>query len=115
VADLLAKGGNYDDATAAYQKALSGAEPLTKKGVPNEWALYVVADASSGLGDIFAAQARRRVREDEKKTQEWNQARWWYERSAEAWRQVHNAGAMNPGGFDCGCPKRVTAALAAIR
>jgi len=112
VANLLAKGGHYDDATAAYQQALSDAGPLTKTGVPNEWALYVVADASSGLGDMFAAQARRHVRE--KKTQEWDQARSWYQRSAEAWRQVHNPGAMNPGGFDCGSPKRVTAALAAI-
>jgi tetratricopeptide (TPR) repeat protein len=77
VADLLAKGGHYDDATAAYQKALSDAEPLTKTAVPNEWALYVVADASSGLGDVLVAQARRQVRQNGKKTQELDQARSW--------------------------------------
>jgi serine/threonine protein kinase/tetratricopeptide (TPR) repeat protein len=115
VGDLLAKSGHYDEATAAYQKALAGAEPLAKANAPNEWALYVVADASSGLGDIFAAQAKRRAQEDEQRAQEWSQARSWYERSAEAWRQVHNPGAMSPGGFDCGSPKHVLAALAGIR
>jgi serine/threonine protein kinase/tetratricopeptide (TPR) repeat protein len=114
VGELLAKIGHYDEATAAYQKALAGSEPLAKASVPNEWALYVVADASSGLGDVFVAQAKRRAREDDK-AQEWNQARSWYEHSADAWRQVHNPGAMNPGGFDCGSPKHVTTALVGIR
>jgi hypothetical protein len=87
---------------------------LAKASAPNEWALYVVADASSGLGDVFAARARGRVPEDQQKAQQWYEARSWYERSADAWRQVHNPGAMSPGGFDCGSPKHVSAALAGI-
>jgi serine/threonine protein kinase/tetratricopeptide (TPR) repeat protein len=114
VGELLAKSEHFDEAKAAYQKALVGAEPLAKASAPNEWALYVVADASSGLGDVFVAQARRRVPQDQQKAQEWYEARSWYERSADAWRQVHNPGAMSPGGFDCGSPKHVSAALAGI-
>jgi serine/threonine protein kinase/tetratricopeptide (TPR) repeat protein len=108
IGDMLAKSGHFTDALAAYHQALNGAEGLAKANPPNEWALYVVADSFSGLGDALSDQAGKQGQSKEQKIKE---ARAWYERSAESWQQVHNPGAMSPGNFNCGSPKHVSAAL----
>jgi serine/threonine protein kinase/tetratricopeptide (TPR) repeat protein len=109
--EALSKTGNSSEAIANYQRALASAEGLAAAEPPNEWALYVVADSLSGVGDVFFASSERQ-HEPGQRLKALSEARSWYERSAGAWRRVHNPGAMNPGSFDCGNPARVSAALA---
>jgi tetratricopeptide (TPR) repeat protein/tRNA A-37 threonylcarbamoyl transferase component Bud32 len=111
IGEALAKTGSFAEALVHLHKALASAEALAASTPPNDWALYVVADSLSGLGDVFSASAGRQ-RQSSVRLKELNAAHSWYQRSADAWRQVHNPGAMNPGSFDCGSPARVSAALA---
>ena len=111
IGEALAKTGSVTEASVHLHKALASAEGLAAATPPNEWALYVVADSLSGLGDVFATSASRE-RHSSVRIKELNEAHSWYQHSADAWRQVHNPGAMNPGSFDCGSPARVSAALA---
>jgi eukaryotic-like serine/threonine-protein kinase len=110
IGEIMAGTGHTGAAEAAYRKALAGVEPLASTSPPNEWALYAVADSTSGLGDAFSDLAERNPRISER-TKEWNEARAWYQRSANTWRRVHNPAAQSPGHFDCGSPGHVTAAL----
>jgi tetratricopeptide (TPR) repeat protein/tRNA A-37 threonylcarbamoyl transferase component Bud32 len=109
--EILSITGNFTEAITDYQRALAGAEGLAAAKSPNEWALYVVADSLSGVGDVFSASAEKQ-HEPGQRFKALSEARSWYERSTGAWRRVHNPGAMNPGSFDCGNPARVSAALA---
>jgi tetratricopeptide (TPR) repeat protein len=111
IGEALAKTGRFAEAIVHLHKALAGAEGLAASTPPNEWALYVVADSLSGLGDVLSASAKSQ-RQSSVRIKELNEAHSWYQRSADAWRHVHNPGAMNPGSFDCGSPARVSAALA---
>jgi tetratricopeptide (TPR) repeat protein/tRNA A-37 threonylcarbamoyl transferase component Bud32 len=111
VGEALTRTGSFAEAIGHFHKALTSAEGLAASTPPNEWALYVVADSLSGLGDVFSASANRQ-RQPSVRIKELNEAHSWYQRSAGAWRQVHNPGAMNPGSFDCGSPARVSAAIA---
>jgi tetratricopeptide (TPR) repeat protein/tRNA A-37 threonylcarbamoyl transferase component Bud32 len=111
IGEVLARTGRFAEAIVTYHKALDSAEALAAGKPANEWALYVVADSLSGLGDVFWASARRQHASRER-IKDLTEARSWYQRSAVAWRQVHNPGAMNPGSFDCGSPARVSTALA---
>jgi tetratricopeptide (TPR) repeat protein len=111
IGEALAKTGSVAEATVHLHKALASAEGLAAATPPNEWALYVVADSLSGLGDVFATSARNQ-RHSSVRIKELNEAHSWCQRSADAWRQVHNPGAMNPGSFDCG---KCESALANIR
>jgi tetratricopeptide (TPR) repeat protein len=111
IGDVLARTGRFAEAMVNYRRALASAEVLAALNPPNEWALYVVADSLSGLGDVFWASANRQ-RQSSERIKDLTEAHSWYQRSAGAWRQVHNPGAMNPGSFDCGSPARVSTALA---
>ena len=111
IGEVLGRTGRFAEAIVNYHRALVSAEGLAAVKPPNEWALYVVADSLSGLGDVFWASAKRQ-RASSDRVKELTEARSWYQRSAVAWRQVHNPGAMNPGSFDCGSPAQVSTALA---
>jgi tetratricopeptide (TPR) repeat protein len=111
IGQVLLNQRRFDDAAQAFHEALVNAEPSATANPPNEWALYVVADSTSGLGDTFCDLART-IRQVNKGIKEWREARSCYHRSADAWRQVHNPGAMSPGEFSCGSPKHVSAMLA---
>jgi non-specific serine/threonine protein kinase/serine/threonine-protein kinase len=107
---VLTGMGLEEEAQAAYRIALARAEASARARPPNQWALYVVADAYSGLGDVAARLAEKQP-DSAEATKQWTAARSWYERSAAAWSQVHNPGVMNPGTFECGSPARVAAAI----
>jgi len=90
---------------------LAIAEPLASAKPPNTPALYAIADAYFGLGELsrlsvanFPAANKYRER--------WAEALDWYSKSAHAWSAIPNPGAVTPSGLPCGNPKLVAQAIA---
>jgi hypothetical protein len=110
IGEVLTKTGRFEEASTTYRQALASIESLAAADPPNEWALYALADSTSGLGDTCASLAGEEPADD--KIQKMREACSWYQRSAQAWRQIHIPSAINPGSFDCGSPGRVSTPLA---
>ena len=75
-------------------------------------ALYVVADAQAGLGDVATAEARRDAGEGRSRLLE--EAGTSYEASARTWRQIPHPSAISPGGFLFGSQARRSQAVAGL-
>ncbi len=96
--NALARLGNLPAAAAAFQKALDTANPaaaLEHQDVP---ALYVIAEAQAGLGNVVAARARRAPGSGHGQNL-LAESRAWRQRSAETWRRIPNPSRFNPNGF----------------
>jgi hypothetical protein len=76
-------------------------------------AQYTLADTYSGMGVIFQKRAMQAGILAEKQRAHWTEARSWFQKSFDEWRQVRNPGVMSPGGFDAGGPGVVAQKLAA--
>jgi tetratricopeptide (TPR) repeat protein len=112
IGDTLAALAEQRQAAENYQKALTIVEPLKAVTPPNILALYVAADAYFGMGKL--AEVLSTVSPDsETKIKRWIEARDWYEKSADAWRQTPHPGAVTLSGFDCGNPAQVSREIAA--
>lgn len=96
-----------------FQRALTLAEPHAESPHPNEEALYTVADAYTGLGDVEAARAVA-SKPPSARMQHVNQARSWYERSLKTWKQVQEPSLLSPGGYDSIPPSAVKQRVAKL-
>jgi tetratricopeptide (TPR) repeat protein len=105
-AAALAAMGKWQDAAAAYQKALAIVEPLAAAQPPDFAALYAVADASFGMGELSKKEAQHSAAARQRNL--WMEARNWYRKSAEAWRRIPSPAAIGASGFACGNPKDVS-------
>jgi tetratricopeptide (TPR) repeat protein len=83
------------EASSFYLRALKIAEPLARANPPNVLALYAVADAYFGMGELAEKKANRPEACD------------WYHKSADAWRQIPNPGWTTPSGFSTRGPETV--------
>ena len=84
----------------------------TKASHPNMQALYTLADAYTGLGDVEAGRATESRLGPTDRTRHWQQSATWYRQSSEAWRRVPEAGRVSPDAFDCVPPATVARRLA---
>ena len=109
---VLAKSGRGQEASASYRNALAIAEPLASAKPPNTPALYAVADAYFGMGEISRVTAAHSPTDSARYRQGWTEAREWYLKSADAWGKIPNPGVVAPNGFPCGSPKTVAQAIA---
>ena len=85
-----------------FTEAVTQIENLKPSDPLNQDPLYVIADASAGLGDAYSRLGRTA------------EARAWYQKSLDTWHRIHNAGVVSSGGFECGDPTQVAVALAKI-
>ena len=86
-AHALVALGRLREASSLYQQALDVVAPqaaLERQDVP---ALYVVADAYAGLGDVALRSSSQ------------EEARTWYEKSQRVWTAIQNPSPMNPLGY----------------
>jgi hypothetical protein len=90
--------GNVTGAAAAFQKALGTASPASAMEHRDVPALYVIAEAQAGSGDVAAARARS-ARSREEKSALLVDAKASYEHSADTWRQIPNPSRISPCGF----------------
>jgi tetratricopeptide (TPR) repeat protein len=99
---------NLQEADAAAKKALDIIQPLASEKNPP--AFYVSADAYYVMGEIARAIAVRSPADRQR--QHWIEARDWYRKSQDAWRQISNPGAVSPNGYSCGNPRLAANAIA---
>jgi hypothetical protein len=75
-------------------------------------AQYDVAEIYFRFGELSERLASNVLRPHEQRSKDWQDAKTWYQRSLDIWRQIHNPGAVIPLGFTCGNAKSITAAIA---
>jgi serine/threonine protein kinase len=99
------------EAAKEYEQALAISQQVISQSSNMLEIQYAMADSYAGLGDLSRkkAEAVNVVRE---RIVNWTDARNQYQRSMNAWRQIHNPGATSPIGFACGNPAQVVQALA---
>ncbi len=101
VAQALASMENTQEALATYRRALEMTEPLIAAKPPNVVALYAVADAYFGMGELARMAAKANPATSGQQRRLWIEARQWYRKSTDAWRQIPNPGVVTPSGFTC--------------
>ena len=112
--DVLMKLDRWQDAAAAYNKALQKADlsfSLAHKDVP---AFYPIADAHAGLGDLSMEMARR-SRDPNQRARYQNEACSSYQQSIDTWHQISQPARFSPSHFPAGDPRSVSKRLAECR
>jgi eukaryotic-like serine/threonine-protein kinase len=108
----LVRLGRTQEAVASYRKALAIAEPLAGANPPSTQALYAIADAYFGMGELSRSAAASLPTGSVRYNQRWIEAQDWYGKSAGAWNKIPNPASVTPGGLPCGNPKLVAQAIA---
>jgi serine/threonine protein kinase len=112
--DALIKLNRWQDAAAAYKKALEKADlsfSLAHKDIP---ALYPIADAHAGMGDLSMALARKGHDPSERERYR-DEACTSYQQSVETWHQIPKPARFSPSQFPAGDPRSVIRRLAECR
>jgi eukaryotic-like serine/threonine-protein kinase len=103
--DFFRKHSQLDRAAENYGRAAAIIEPVLASHPDQQEPRYPVAGAYFGLGEIAALKAQRPSQSRNEQKAKWNEANSWYQRSADAWRQIRHPAAVSPNGFDCGNPQ----------
>ena len=98
---------NLEAAKSNFQEAASLVNEAAKASHPSMQALYTLADAYTGLGDVEAAIASGPRLTREARIEHWQQSATWYKQSAEVWQRVPEVGRVSPDAFDCIPPATV--------
>ena len=99
---------NRAEADAKSKKAIAIIQVLAS--VKDPPALYVIADTYCLAGELARAMALRSAADERR--QHWMEARDWYQKSLDSWRQISNPGAVSPDGWPCGNSREVATAVA---
>jgi serine/threonine protein kinase len=95
----------HDQAAAdSYQQALVIVEPLIAMENADLDALYVAADAYSGLGEISMRKAQRKGQTIDRKKSHLAEARSWYQLSLNTWHRFEHPNHTAPNSFQVGDP-----------
>ncbi|MBZ5679274.1 MAG: hypothetical protein LAO24_04105 [Acidobacteriia bacterium] len=105
-ATVLAKVGKLREASEAYREALGIVTPAAIPEHRDVPALYAIADASAGLGDVTAAIAHE-AKDNRERSRLEEEARRMYRNSLDAWKQIPNPSRISPSGFQVSHPVRV--------
>jgi tetratricopeptide (TPR) repeat protein len=114
IARTLARMGKPAEAAAEYKKALDTANlpvSLEHTDIP---ALSAAAEAYAGLGDL-AAETARHTLEGPQKLRLLDDARDFYEKSLNVWKQVPYPARLSGNGYAASDPKDVALRLAACK
>jgi eukaryotic-like serine/threonine-protein kinase len=98
---------NDQAAADPYHQALMIVEPLISTENADLNALYVAADAYSGLGDISMRKAQRPGQTTDQKKSNWAEARSWYRLSLNTWHRIEHPNHTAPNSFQVGDPNIV--------
>jgi non-specific serine/threonine protein kinase/serine/threonine-protein kinase len=91
IGDLLFKTGDLDGALQRYLKAAPIDEGLVKTDPQNVLFRRDLAESYSNVAKVHAALAAKT-----NQAERWRQAKEWYERSLEVWRELHSRNALKP-------------------
>jgi serine/threonine protein kinase len=111
---LARKLGDAGEAGREYQRALELLEPVATTQPSIIEAHYALADLYFGLGELSGLRAADTRRDARLRSDDWTEARTFFERSLSKWQEIPNAAARTPAGFACGNPKEVARRLAEL-
>src|ERR1022692_3657318 len=111
IGEAAARTQNDQAAADSYHQALMIVEPLISTETADLDALYVAADAYSGLGDISMRKARRPGQTTDRKRSNWTEARSWYQSSLNTWHRFEHPNHTAPNSFQVGDPAIVAKEL----
>ncbi len=106
--EAYSKAGRDQNASEYFRQALAIAEPLIPANLD---AIYVAADAHSGLGDLSARKAQRTGQSAASQRLDWGEARLQYEQSLDAWHRIEHPNHTAPNSFQVGDPALVARRL----
>lgn len=109
--DFFVKSRQLDSALQNYRQATAIAEPVVASQPDWQEGRYALATAYSGLGDIASRRALQSRTPDEQEAN-WKEAKLWYQRGADAWKQIRHPAAVSPNGFNAGNPEDASRGLA---
>jgi serine/threonine protein kinase len=111
MAEASALAGNRQAAADYFQSALAFAEPLISASDADANALYIAADAYSGLGDLSLKRALQPRQTATLRKASWTEARSWYVKSLATWHRIEHPNHTVMNGFDAGDPTQVAKKL----
>jgi serine/threonine protein kinase len=107
IGEAAARTQNDQAAADSYHQALTIIEPLISTENADLDALYVAADAYSGLGGISMRQAQRKGQTTDRQKSSWAEARSWYQLSLNTWHRFEHPNHTAPNSFQVGDPVTV--------
>ncbi len=107
IGEAAARTKNDPAAADSYHQALMVVEPLISTENADLDALYVAADAYSGLGDISMRKAQRTGQTTDRQKSNWAEARSWYQLSLNTWHRFEHPNHTAPNSFQVGDPTLV--------
>jgi serine/threonine protein kinase len=113
IAAVLAREGKLREAEAEYKKALETAnltDSLEHMDIPS---LYAAAEAYAGLAEIAQTNARR-VPDATLRSRLMNDARTYYRKSLDVWKQIPYPSRLTGNGYLAEGPKQMAARLAKL-
>src|SRR5215472_6861063 len=105
--EACSKASHDEVASEYFRQALTIAEPLIPANLD---AIYVAADAHSGLGDLSARKAQRAGQSASRRS-DWGEARSQYQESLNAWHRIEHPNHTAPNSFQVGDPAIVAKRL----
>ena len=112
IGSVMEKIGRPDKAAEEYRGALEVVEPITNAHPPLVDAQYAAAEIYADLGRLSQRLASDVHRTPLQRLQDWKDAKAWYQRSLDSWRDIQSPVAVTPSGFACGNPRAVAAMIA---
>jgi serine/threonine protein kinase len=112
--DFFRRQAQPDAAAENYRQAIAIGEKLAAADSTNSAPRYVLADAYSGLGDLGVSRAEHDSKSSKERFAHLAEAKSWYLRSSDAWRQIAHPDAVSPDGFAWGDFRDVARALALV-
>ena len=109
--EASAGAGHEQSARVYFHRALSITAPLISGENADLDAVYVTADAYSGLGDLSVKSARKPAQTMPQRRSAWTEARSWYQQSQNTWRRIEHPNHTAPNSFQVGDPTIVAKQL----
>jgi hypothetical protein len=101
-----------DKAAEEYRGPWNIVEPITNAHLNIVGAQCAAAEIYADLGELSQQLASDTRRTRQQQLQDWKDAKAWYQRSLDAWRDIPSLVAITPSGFACGNPRAVAAMIA---
>ncbi len=108
------KAGHEQTAADYFRQALTIAEPLISTDPPDLDALYAVADAYSGLGEVCLKKAWSAGVKTERGKLNCTEARSWFQSSLKTWHRIQHPNHTAPNFFEAGDPSVVAQKLKVV-
>ncbi|HYL84910.1 MAG TPA: serine/threonine-protein kinase [Candidatus Angelobacter sp.] len=106
----LAKKGNLRGGLESLHHALSVFQDLAKRAPASNYVLYNFGNVYSEIAAVHVALASDSRRSTGQQAEQWKEARSWYEKSLDVWREVRSQGKL--GGDEIGEPERLPGEIA---